>query len=196
MLPESDWQAARKEASDVALKAENESKSAFDRHAVVTDAAMLLAAAGSPAKAKEILQAEALRSDTPWYYQSSLAMIYLDEKNFPAAIEWSTKARESAKGHATRIQWIVSDLVLQSKIPAESRPAGAFEAGFRSWLALAKSMPDGFSGRNALRAQKVNAALETGIPPATRTNLIADWRATCAQLKKESKQHCLKGLQK
>lgn len=195
ILADSEWRATRKEAAEIAIKSESESKSAFDRHAVVTDAAMLLAATGNPAKAKEILEAEAARSDTPWYYQSSLAMIHLDEKNFSAAMEWSAKARDSAKGHATRIQWLVSDLVLQSKIPLESRAASAFETGFRSWLDLAKSMPDGFSGRNALRAQKVKSALDTGVSPATKPRLVADWRATCDMLKKEARRNCLKTLQ-
>jgi protein disulfide-isomerase len=183
-----------KECKEIALKTEAESKSLFDRHAIVTDAAMLLAAAGAQNKAKEILTQEAARSDTPWYYQSSLALMYLEDKNFPAALEWSARARESAVGHATKIQWLVSDLVLQSKIPSDARLRQNFEAGFESWLNLAKSMPDGFSGRNALRARKVKSVLETAVPPESRSRMIAKWRKTCDMLKKEARRNCLETM--
>ncbi|MEY4631335.1 MAG: hypothetical protein RIQ81_1455 [Pseudomonadota bacterium] len=189
-----EWEKIRKEAAAVAVKTEAASKSAFDRHAIVTDSAMLLSATGNVDKAKEILQREAASSDTPWYYQSSLAMIHLEAKEWPAALEWSRKARQSAQGNATRIQWMVSDLVLQSKVPPDALPQGAFEQGLRDWLDLAKTMPDGFSGRNAMRAKKVKTAIDTLKDEKTRARVMADWRATCAMLKKEAQRNCLKNM--
>ena len=101
------------------------------------------------------LAAQRLKTtDTPWYYQSSLARMELKAGHNAAAIEWSAKARESAKGNASRLQWLVSDLLLNAQVDDATRPARVADLLAR-YYDLAFELPDGFSGRNAVRARTV-----------------------------------------
>lgn len=184
------------------------SKSAFERHAVVTDAAMLLFVAGQASEAKKMLVDEAKASDTPWYYESGLAGISLQEKDFPAALEWSKKAKLSARGDATKLQWLVSDINLQSQVLHEldesTNPATIamitkqeeiFKNSVAEWLQLALSLPDGFSGRNALRARKVRGAINNWSNDQERRALLTNWAESCKILKKTGKTDIARNCQ-
>ena len=73
-------------------------------------------------------------------------------EDIPAALEWAEKARKSAKGRATKLQWIQQEIELISEhfSPAlESR----LIALMQSYYTIALSLNDGFSGRNQLRQQ-------------------------------------------
>jgi thiol-disulfide isomerase/thioredoxin len=193
---------SRRDAAATALKLEAASKSPFERHAVVSDAAALLASAGKAKEATSMLEREAASSDTPWYYQSSLAALAFQQKDYKAALDWSAKARQSAQGEATKLQWLVSDIVMQSKVvkaqdSGEVRLSGqnlvTTEQSYESvnaWLALARSLPDGFSGRNAVRARKVKDVVATWPESNKKRDLLLKWAETCAMLKNEAAKNC------
>lgn len=198
------WEKTRDDAVSAAIQIESSSKSPFERHAVVSDAAGIFAAAGKINLAMELLKREATTSDTPWYYQSTLGSLALQKKEYKEALSWSAKARDSAQGPATRLQWLASDILLQSKIIREQAANGspkvtseeATAAEIATWLDLAKSLPDGFSGRNALRARKIKEAVTAWAETPIKRATLTKWTETCIMLKKEAKNACTKTLLK
>ena len=194
----------RSGAIEAAIRIEASSKSPYERHAVVSDAAGILASAGKVNLAKDMLRREAEVSDTPWYYQSSLAGIALEEEKLKDALEWSAKARNSAQGQATKLQWLVSDIVMQSKVLAKNLhgqnetggpqiiSAASAASSVEAWLELAKSLPDGFSGRNALRARKVKAALAAWPETTIKRETLSKWANVCIIIKGNAAKNCRK----
>ncbi len=194
----------RSGAIEAAIRIEASSKAPYERHAVVSDAAGILASAGKVNLAKDMLRREAEVSDTPWYYQSSLAGIALEEEKLKDALEWSAKARNSAQGQATKLQWLVSDIVMQSKVLAkglddQNETGGAqiisvatAASSVEAWLELAKSLPDGFSGRNALRARKVKAALAAWPETTIKRETLSKWANACMMIKGNAAKNCRK----
>ena len=193
----------RNNAVAAALQIESSSKSPYERHAVVSDAAGILASAGKIKAAMELLEREAATSDTPWYYQSTLATLALQKKEFKEALIWSGKARDSAQGQATRLQWLASDILMQAKIIREQAENGsskiisetATAEQITAWLNLAKSLPDGFSGRNALRARKIKEAISAWPETTIKRETLTKWAETCIMLKNEAEKSCAKILQ-
>ncbi|NBQ53137.1 MAG: hypothetical protein EBU49_06100 [Proteobacteria bacterium] len=193
----------RDEAVSAALQIESSSKSPYERHAVVSDAAAILATAGKISLAMELLKREAGTSDTPWYYQSTLGSLAFQKKEYKEALSWSAKARDSAQGQATRLQWLASDILMQSKIIREQAKNGSSKiiseeapaAQIATWLDLAKSLPDGFSGRNALRARKIKEAVASWPESAIKRETLTKWAETCIMLKNEAGKSCAKILQ-
>src|SRR6185437_2488819 len=90
--------------------ADHDATTPYLRHAIISDAAQLLGEAGDTSGARALLEKELKTTDTPWYYQSELAELELEAGHEDAALAWSEKARTSARGNATRIQWIALDL--------------------------------------------------------------------------------------
>jgi protein disulfide-isomerase len=127
-------------------------------HAVISDAAEILVDVGDSQRARALLLRELKNTDTPWYYQASLARLEMKAANEAAALEWSGKARETAQGNATRLQWIALDLALnaQSKQPDRDQRVAKL---LREFYEVAFALPDGFSGRNAVRAGSFGKAL-------------------------------------
>lgn len=193
---------SRRDAAAEAIKLEAASKSPFERHAVVSDAAVLLANAGKVKEATAMLEREASMSDTPWYYQSSLAALAFQRQDYKSALEWSTKARQSAQGQASKLQWLVSDILMQSKVTKAQEAGNAriatpllvtldqSAASVGAWLDLAKSLPDGFSGRNAVRARKVRDVVAAWPESNKKRDVLLKWAETCAMLKNEAAKNC------
>ena len=171
-------------------KADNEAKSPYERHAVISGAAYFLRQVGQADRAKAMLLAEAEKTDTPFYYYSSLssqekALGHMDE-----ARKWSRKARESAGGRATRLQWITHDVQLNVK------PNGPEERRYLLSLAdefytLAMTLDDGFLGRNRTRAKQIRKALD-GLQGDDVKELLARHKAACEKLAAAPQEACRK----
>ena len=202
-IDSSQLEKTRNEAVSAAMRIESSSKSPYERHAVVSDAAAIFATAGKINLAMDLLKREASTSDTPWYYQSTLGSLALQKKEYKEALNWSAKARDSAQGQATRLQWLASDILMQSKIIREQAKNGSPKiisedvpaAEIATWLDLAKSLPDGFSGRNALRAHKIKEAVTAWPETAVKRETLTKWAETCIMLKNEAGKSCAKILQ-
>jgi protein disulfide-isomerase len=152
------------------------------RHAIISDAAELLAEAEDIGGARALLQKELLTTDTPWYYQSSLARIEQKAGHDAEALEWSAKARESVVGNASRLQWLVADLLLNAKI--QSPDQGRRVADLLSaYYDLAFRLPDGFSGRNAVRARSVARKESEWAWPEVKA-VLAEAKERCQKLRR------------
>jgi thiol-disulfide isomerase/thioredoxin len=137
-----------------AANADARARTPEERHAVISDAAELLADAGDMDGARTLLVKEMKTTNTPWYYQGALARIEQKAGHDEEALDWSAKARESAQGNATRLQWVVADLLLNAKVPGPNQ-ARRVATLLSSYYDLAFTLPDGFAGRNAVRARTV-----------------------------------------
>jgi protein disulfide-isomerase len=164
-------------------------KSESDRHAVASHAAFFLRSIGEVERARSILLAEAERSDTPWYYQSSLSALEQQLGNEKAAKEWSAKARKSARGPASRIQWIVNDIALNAR--ADDPAQRAYLLGvLAEYYELATTLPDGFLGRNGARATQVAEALGARWSDPEIAALRARFRPRCEALGEAARSAC------
>ena len=142
----------------IVADADREAKTPYERHAVISGAASLLLKAGDAAGARKLLDHELAHTNTPWYYQSSYAHLEQAEGQDEAALAWSQKARESVQGRASRLQWITEDLVMTSTVKSANQN-GRLLALIKEYYDTALSLPDGFLGRNAKRAERVAAQL-------------------------------------
>lgn len=171
-------------------KADADAKSPYDRHAVISGAAYLLRLVGQADKAKEMLLKEAEHTDTPYYYYSSLAAQEQALGHRDEARKWARKARESAGGRATRLQWITHDVQMNAK------PEGSEERKYLLGLAdefysLALTLNDGFLGRNKGRAKQIRKALDQLTGDDVK-ELLARHKTACEKLVGPRKEACQK----
>ncbi|HYX39515.1 MAG TPA: thioredoxin family protein [Oligoflexus sp.] len=172
-----------------ATQADKNAGTAFERHAVISSAAYMLRQVGDFSGARQLLETEAAKTDTPWYYYSSLASLEQELKNEKAAQTWAAKARESVVGRASKIQWITSDIVLNAKIKNADQKAYMLNLT-REYYDVATSLNDGFSGRNWARAKKVSESLKDWQKDPAFTALFSSYEAKCSGLEKESQKNC------
>lgn len=131
----------------------------FEAHFVVTIGSDLLRSLRDYAGARKILLDALPTSKTPWYLESKLAKLAKLEKNIPQALSWAKKARESARGRATKLQWIQQEieLILENYAPdLEARLITLVQ----SYYQTAMGLKDGFSGRNMLRQKALAEKLK------------------------------------
>jgi protein disulfide-isomerase len=182
-------EALRAEIERAVREAEEQAKGEVERHAVASHASVFLQRIGEVDRARAMLLKEVERSETPWYYQSSLSSLEQQVGNEKAAKEWSAKARQSARGSASRIQWIVNDVALNAK--AEDAPSRAYLLGIvAEYYELATGIRDGFVGRNATRAEQVAAAIEPIRKSPELVAMFKRYRARCDKLEGESRSAC------
>jgi protein disulfide-isomerase len=172
-----------------AAQADQNAKTPFERHAVVSSAAYMLRQVGDFDGARNLLEAEAAKTDTPWYYYSSLASLEQELKNDKAAQGWAAKARESVVGRASKIQWITNDIILNAKIKNEDQKAYMLNLT-KEYYDTATSLDDGFSGRNWTRAKRVSDSLKDWHKDPAFTALFSTYEKKCSGLEKESQKNC------
>ncbi len=161
------------------------------RHSAMTRAADLLQEVGEVNAARSLLLKELQKSTAPWYYQGALAVLEEKRANKKEALVWSRLAKESAKGNATKLQWLVNDLLLNAKLA----PNQTFTINklLREYYDLAFSLPDGFKGRNARRF----ARLMENLPKLTKQDTAINgtlrfYKQRCSLSKGSVKDSCEK----
>jgi len=184
-------QALRSKVEIAVRHADEEAKTEYDRHAVISEAAELLAEVGSYDLAEKLLSKELKSTNTPWYYQSSMAYIETKRGNSEAAKKWSAEARKSVKGRASRVQWITSDLLLNAKDSKEEKARIHLADITREFYAQALQLNDGFVGRNWTRAKKVQEALTPYKADPLFQKTFAEFAPRCDRQSGDSKKNCL-----
>ncbi|MBC7660619.1 MAG: thioredoxin family protein [Chitinophagaceae bacterium] len=177
-------------AEIAARHADEDAKSNFDRHAVISDAAFLLGQVGSYDRARLMLETELKSTNTPWYYQSSLSALEAKRGDIEAAKKWSALARKSVQGRASKIQWITSDLLLNAKEVKDAKASQYLNEVTREFYRQALSLNDGFAGRNWTRAKKVQDALTPYKAEALFKKTFAEFAPRCQKLSGESQKNC------
>jgi protein disulfide-isomerase len=162
--------------------ADAQARSPFERHSVISDAAEMLAEIGDHEAAQALLLREMKTTDTPWYFQSTLASIEEERGRRDEALRWSRAASRSARGPATRIQWLSSHVVRLTRLGSGPEMERELTAALDELFQVVEADPGGFSGRNAVRLGKVADSLQAlRERPAVRATL-ARHAGQCAGL--------------
>ncbi len=171
-----------------ARHADEEAKSEYDRHSVISDAAYLLRQVGSFDKGRQLLLTELKKTNTPWYYEGALSGLENQAGRPEEAKKWSAAARKSVQGRASKVQWITSDLLLNAK----DTKNGVYVAEIaRAFYEQTMKLRDGFSGRNWMRAKKVQEALEPFKGEVLFKKIFTDFAPSCEKTQiGESKKNC------
>lgn len=135
-------------------RSDQEAKSPYERKAVISGAATLLRDVGDFDGARKLLSKELRKTDTPWYLLASLAHLEKAAGHEDKALELIAKARKSAKGRASKLQWIQADVAMTAGIK-NRRQVPRLATLLADFYDTASSLDDGFQGRNARTAAKV-----------------------------------------
>lgn len=166
-----------------------QAKAPHERHAVLGHAAFFLKRLGEADRARALLLEDTKTSPTPWYSYSSLASLEEQLGHADQALIWSEKARKTATGRASRLQWIANDIVLNARLNAIGRKSYIIEA-LEDYYGLALSLSDGFLGRNQSRAEQIKTALAALSTDAGIARLRLRFGARCAALAGENQTKC------
>ncbi len=179
----------KKQVQTAVALADERAQSEYERHAVISGAAYFLRQVGDGEGARRLLEAELARTNTPWYYQSSLASLELEAGHPKKAQEWSAKARASAQGRATKIQWITNDILLNAK-HLDKDQSVYLQSLAKEYYQIATSLNDGFSGRNKTRSQRVLEALMPLKADPEFKKVLTTYAPLCQKQSGESRAAC------
>lgn len=138
--------------------ADAQSKTPFERQAVISTAAGLLQEVGDNAQAEQMLLAELPKSQAAYYYMphlSELAELRGDNKQ---AADWLRKAYEASDGPATRAQWGVN--YVNGLIELQPTDAKAIEAAATQVIDEIAANPDTYYQRTRTRFDKLAVRLK------------------------------------
>lgn len=162
----------------------------MERQAVITGAAYLLRSVRRFEAAEKLLTEELEVSTSPWYVQASLATLEEARGNKKAALEWSRRARKSAEGRATRLQWVVSDIGMTARLDEDTQNKRLREL-FRELYDVAFSLRDGFMGRNYRYLEKAQAVVkEKAKKDPTLVAAALYFKPDCQKLVGKSQTRC------
>lgn len=163
----------------------------YVRHSVLSGAAELLDEAGDEAGARALLAEELKTTETPWYYESSMARIARKHGNLRESLEWSGKAAASVKGNGSRLEWIAADALFALKnATALKLSDDELVTRVKNYYDLATTLPDGFAGRNLSRQKRLAAELKPFAQKEKFRALLNDKSTGCKTLPTESKTNC------
>jgi hypothetical protein len=136
-----------------------ETDDAYARHTLVNTAVSALNDAGLHADAEALLQAEAPRAHSPYYFMLSLAASAKRRGDVAGMLSCYEQAWRSATGPATRIQWATTYLsAVIDATPADSSRIETAAAAIADDFHAAGG--DAFAQRNLTQASKLQAKLE------------------------------------
>ena len=136
---------------------DHEIRDAYERQAVVTAGAGLLAEAGLWAESDALLQANLAKSHSPYYLMSQLAGNARKLGHNADALRWSAKAWAASVGPATRLQWGASHL--GTLVDLAPQDATTIEQVAQQVFAEAGQDPSAFHERSARSLQRIGAKL-------------------------------------
>jgi thioredoxin-related protein len=159
--------------------ADRESVSEHQRISAIPSAAYYLREIGDFAAARALLDRELKTTQVPWYFQSSYSGVERAAGNEDKALYWAAQARQSAKGRASRVQWIMNEISLVAKAGGinDKDKDMRLLALLTEYYDTALGLADGFSGRNASRMQSLVKILK----PLQEKKEFADLTRTYAR---------------
>ena len=141
-----------------AARADREVADAYERQAVVTTAAYLLAHAGLDEESDALLKSNLARSHSPYYLMSELASNAAARGDKAEALRWYEQAFDTSEGPATKLQWGAGYLNALVEFAPQDEPR--IEKAASRLLAEAAKQPDAFYGRSARSLQRVGSKLQ------------------------------------
>ncbi len=178
-----------KRAVEVADKA---ATTDHERQAVISGAGYLLRQVGEFDAASKLMTKELSKTASPWYYQSSLARLEAARGNKQKALAYSEQAWQSAKGRATKVQWLASDLELSIKLKSDKdkQDQKRIEALLKAYYAMIFSLDDGFYGRNFTSLEKLSRDLKPLRREGNVSSIVKSYAANCSKIRADVRQRC------
>ena len=152
----------------------------YERQAVITTGAHLLAQAGMMAESDQLLQSNLAKSHSPYYLMSALASNARKRGDNAEALRWYAQAHARADGTATRLQWGASHLAALVDLSPQDA-AGIEKVAFQIFDEAA-TQSDAFYERSGRSLQRVSGKLLTWAETA------ADEKQAEAVIKRLQKQ--------
>jgi thioredoxin-related protein len=160
---------------------------ANERQSVISQAADILINAGLLDEADTLLRAELVRSHSPYYFMLGLADIAKRRGDKALALDWYTKAHDTALGPATRLQW--GAIHVRALIELSPEDGDTIQRVTTAVLAEIRPVTASFQGRNRAVLDKLGAKLSAwGDSPGHAgdwTELRHKWLAICTRLPKQ-----------
>ncbi|MBQ62041.1 MAG: hypothetical protein CMQ19_08195 [Gammaproteobacteria bacterium] len=131
---------------DDLTRADEKESNSFARQSVVNRINHIYQSARLYDEAHALLLAELDRSESPYYFMSSLSSLAEEQEKTAEAVEWSRKAYEASTGAATRFQWGASYIKTIIRLAPENN-----DLIVKTSIDLFAELKDGqsvFSGRN------------------------------------------------
>jgi tetratricopeptide (TPR) repeat protein len=152
-LPE----ALLKDVREHVARDDREISDAYERQAVITEAAYALGQAGLWSESEALLKSNLAKSHSPYYLMSQLGSNAKKLGRNEEALRWFEQAFDKSEGPATRLQWGSSYLAaLVDMAPAD---APRIEKTANRLLAEAAKDPGAFEGRSARSLQRMGKKL-------------------------------------
>lgn len=168
-------------------QADRATQNAFARQSVANQLSYVLQQAKLMDQAKALLTSELERSESPYYFMSSLAAIAEDEDDTATALTWRKKAYETAVGSATRFQWGASYVrALMRLTPNDEATVTSVSMALFNEM---NSDTELFAGRNFRVLRSLHKALHEWQEARSATSLVEFDAAIikrCATLSQDS----------
>jgi hypothetical protein len=176
--------ALQTEVRAVTHRATKEATERYEREAVVTASAQLLADAGLLDESDALLNGELKRSATPYYLMLGLASNARQRGDASAALSWYERAYAGAQGPATRLQWGTS--YVRALVDLSPADTARIERAAGSVIGELEPKTETFHGRNRASLDRLGAKLnewnKDGSRGAALSRLREQLAAVCAQL--------------
>ena len=131
---------------------------AYERQAVISDAAHALTDIGLIDQSDALLSAELKRSQSPYYYMLGLASNAKKRDDKAAALNWYEQAYLAAKGPATRLQWGAT--YLTNLLDMAPQDDGRIEKAANGVLTELAATPDAFYERSRRNLEKIGEKMQ------------------------------------
>jgi hypothetical protein len=129
----------------------------YERQAVISSAASILTNIDLIEQSDAMLKAELKRSQSPYYYMSSLASNAKKRDDKIAALNWYEQAYQTAKGPATRLQWGAS--YLTNLLEMAPQDEARIEKAAKGVLTELAATPDAFYERSRRSLERIGKQL-------------------------------------
>lgn len=142
-----------------AARVDREITDGYERQAVITAAAYLLARSGQRDDSDALLKANLARSHSPYYLMSQLAGNAKARGDTAGALRWYEEAFNRSEGPATRQQWGAS--YLSALVELAPQDDQRIEKAASQLFGEAASQPNAFYERSARSLQRVGSKLQS-----------------------------------
>jgi thioredoxin-like negative regulator of GroEL len=169
---------------DQAARADREITDGYERQAVITEAAYMLTQSGLAGDSDVLLEANLIKSHSPYYLMSELASNARARGDSARALDWYEKAFDKSEGPATRLQWGAS--YITALIDLAPQNEARIERASGQLLTEAGASPDAFYERSGHSLQRVGAKLQgwnkDGVHAAVLARLQVQLDGLCSAL--------------
>ena len=155
----------------IVAAADREIRDGYERQAVITFGAAVLARTGLWAESEALLKGNLARSHSPYYLLSQLASNYRRLGRNAEALQWYEQSYDKAVGPATRVQWGAG--YVNALIDLAPTETARIEKAVAALLAEAAKDSAAFEGRSARSYKRVADKLASWNTDGSKSPVLA-----------------------